>query len=91
MQLAADGGQGARKDMGESIHEMEAKLEALEERRTGLSATVKSLTSNGKRVEYRDMSDIDLAIARLERKIRIAKGQMLRQPWRSTRIHQGWF
>jgi hypothetical protein len=77
--------------MAQSIQQMEADLEVLKQKATGLSSVVKSYTANGKRVEYRDMPDIELAIARKEREIRIAKGLALRSPWRHSRIKQGWF
>jgi hypothetical protein len=77
--------------MAEDIHKLQQELEALKALATGPSAGVKRLSINGRTVEYRDMADIELAIARKERELRIATGQLLRNPWRRTRIRQGWF
>jgi hypothetical protein len=77
--------------MAEDIHKLQAELEALKALATGPSAGVKSMSISGRAVVYRDMADIELAIARKEREIKIATGQLLRNPWRRTRVRQGWF
>lgn len=77
--------------MAENIHELELKLKALKALATGPSAGVKRLSVNGRTVEYRDMAEIDLAIARAERELLIATGQVPRRKWYSTRIRQRWF